>query len=214
MIDVRIFSLPILFPSLLLRWALEISRAQCVHPPQYFVSLFFPPLTLLRWQFSVLSFSLPSGCILWGFALPCILYLVYIHICPSFWYCLFFFSIGYVDLGGEGYVLSLLLQPRFPNTWKTKNRLYLVVLKWIALSKFYGWWNIFWKSCVADSSPITFPGLTGIPSCYKYMSRVTPHPPKLNYVSPVADCPVSCKLWHMICYQKLWTWLLYRSWGS
>ena len=126
----------------------------------------------------------------------------------------FFFSIGYVDLGGEGYVLSLLLQPRFPNTWKTKNRLYLVVLKWIALSKFYGWWNIFWKSCVADSSPITFPGLTGIPSCYKYMSRVTPHPPKLNYVSPVADCPVSCKLWHMICYQKLWTWLLYRSWGS
>lgn len=126
----------------------------------------------------------------------------------------FFFSIGYVDLGGEGYVLSLLLQPRFPNTWKTNNRLYLVVLKWIALSKFYGWWNIFWKSCVADSSPITFPGLTGIPSCYKYMSRVTPHPPKLSYVSPVVDCPVSCKLWHMICYQKLWTWLLYRSWGS
>lgn len=41
----------------------------------------------------------------------------------------FFFSIGYMDLGGEGYVLSLLLQPRFPNTWKTKNRLYLVVLK-------------------------------------------------------------------------------------
>ena len=109
----------ILFPSLLLRWALEVSRAQCVHPPPYCMSLSFPPLTLLRWQFSVLFFSLPSGCILWGFALPSILHLVYIHICPSFWYCLFFFSLDYVDLGGKSYVLSLLLPPRFPNTWKT-----------------------------------------------------------------------------------------------
>ena len=31
----------------------------------------------------------------------------------------FFFPLDYVDLGGKSYVLSLLLPPRFPNTWKT-----------------------------------------------------------------------------------------------
>lgn len=181
MIDVRIFSLPILFPSLLLRWALEISRAQCVHPPQCTTCL----SSFLPWHYSddnFLYYLFPSP--LWMYSvricfLPSILYLVYIHICQAFDIAFFFLWVIWI-LVVRAMSYPYYCRPRFPNTWKTKNRLYLVVLKWIALSiNFMDDEISLEESCVADSSPITFPGLTGIPSCYKCMSRVTfPHPPK------------------------------------